>query len=211
MRIPLLSRRSDMKCRHHVLLLALLLNSSLLAQQPQFDESRLSQIPQRMEQFVSDGQISGAVTLVATKDRVVHLAAVGKADLASGRPMEPDAIFRVASMTKPITATALMMLVEQGKLAVDGPVAKHIPAFAGQKLKDGGPARAVTIRDIVTHTAGLATSPGSTLGQNATIEQISEAIGHLPLEFAPGTKWQYSSGITIAGRLIEIVSGESYA
>src|SRR4051794_22232667 len=73
------------------------------AEQPRFDEARLRQIAPRMEQFVKEGQIAGAVTLVATKDAVVHLAAVGKADLASGRPMEPDAIFRVASMTKPIT------------------------------------------------------------------------------------------------------------
>src|SRR3954468_24639742 len=110
------------------------------SQQPRFDEARLAQISRRMEQFVKEGQIAGAVTLVATKDRVVHLAAVGKADVASGRPMEPDAIFRVASMTKPITATALMMLIEQGKLAVDDPVAKYIPAFAGQKLKDSSAA-----------------------------------------------------------------------
>jgi CubicO group peptidase (beta-lactamase class C family) len=181
------------------------------AEQPRFDERRLADISRRMERFVSDGQIAGAVTLVATKDRVVHLAAVGKADLASGRPMEPDAIFRVASMTKPITATALMMLVEQGKLSIDDPVAKHVPAFAGQKLKDGSPARPVTIRDIVTHTAGLATSPGSGITQDASLEEISNAIGRLSLEFPPGTKWQYSSGITIAGRLIEIASGESYA
>src|SRR3954447_22948453 len=103
-------------------LTAVLLITSLLlvarAEQPRFDEGTLAEIPKRMEQFVKEGQISGAVTLVATKDRVVHLAAVGKADLATGRPMEPDAIFRVASMTKPITATALMMLIEQGKLAV---------------------------------------------------------------------------------------------
>ncbi len=182
-----------------------------IAAEPRFDEGRLADIPRRMERFVAEGQIAGAVTLIATKDRVVHLAAVGKADIASGRDMEPDAIFRVASMTKPITATALMMLVEQGKLSVDDPVAKHIPAFAGQKLKDGTPARPVTIRDIVTHTAGLATSPGNGISQDATLAQIADAIGRQPLEFPPGTKWQYSSGITIAGRLIEIASGETYA
>jgi CubicO group peptidase (beta-lactamase class C family) len=182
----------------------------LSAQQPAFDDARLAKIGERMEQFVKEGQISGAVTLVATKDRVVHLAVVGKADLATGRPMEPDAIFRVASMTKPITSTALMMLIEQGKLAVDDPVAKHIPAFVGQKLKDGSAARPVTIRDIVTHTAGLATSPGMG-NQDRSLAEIADAIGKLPLEFAPGSKWQYSSGITIAGRLIEIASGEKYA
>jgi CubicO group peptidase (beta-lactamase class C family) len=185
--------------------------SVTLGQEVIFDEGRLPEIPRRMEQFVKEGQISGAVTLVATKDRVVHVAAVGKADLSSGRAMEPDSIFRVASMTKPITSTALMMLIEQGKLAADDPVSKHIPAFAGQKLKDGTAARPVTIKDIVTHTAGLATSPGSGLGNDPSLAQISEAIGKLPLEFAPGSKWQYSSGITIAGRLVEIASGESYA
>jgi CubicO group peptidase (beta-lactamase class C family) len=92
------------------------------AEQPAFDGAKLAEVPRRMEELVKSGQISGAVTLVATKDRVVHLAAVGKADVASGRAMEPDAIFRVASMTKPITSTALMMLVEQGKLNVDDPV-----------------------------------------------------------------------------------------
>jgi CubicO group peptidase (beta-lactamase class C family) len=194
-----------------VALILLAAPHAAVAQQSQFDDTRLSQIPIRLEQFVKDGQISGAVTLVATKDRIVHLAATGKADLASGREMEPDAIFRVASMTKPITSTALMMLIEQGKLAVDDPVAKYIPAFAGQKLKDGSAPQPVTIRDILTHTAGLATSPGSGLEKDASLEQIANAIGKLPLEFAPGTKWQYSSGITIAGRLIEIASGESYA
>jgi CubicO group peptidase (beta-lactamase class C family) len=182
----------------------------LAAQQPAFDDARLAKIGERMEQFVRDGQISGAVTLVATKDRVVHLAATGKADLGTGRSMEPDSIFRVASMTKPITSTALMMLIEQGKLAVDDPVAKHIPAFASQKLKDGSAARPVTIRDVVTHTAGLATSPGAG-NQDRSLAEIADAIGKLPLEFAPGSKWQYSSGITIAGRLIEIASGEKYA
>jgi len=180
------------------------------AEQPGFDEGKLAEIPRRMEELVKSGQISGAVTLVATKDRVVHLAAVGKADVTSGRPMEPDAIFRVASMTKPITSTALMMLVEQGKLNVDDPVSKYIPAFAGQELKDGSIARPVTIKDIVTHTAGLATSPGAGL-QDASLEKMADAIGKLPLEFPPGSKWQYSSGITIAGRLIEIASGKSYA
>src|SRR4051794_41601479 len=89
------------------------------AGQPRFDESRLAQIPKRMEQFVKEGQISGAVTLVATKDRVVHLAAVGKADVAAGWAVEPGAVFRVASMTKPITPTAPVMVVEQRELAAE--------------------------------------------------------------------------------------------
>ena len=185
----------------------------LFAQQPAFDDARLAKIPERMEQFVKDGQISGAVTLVATKDRVVHLAAVGKADLATSRSMEPDAIFRVASMTKPITSTALMMLIEQGKLAVDDPVAKHIPAFAGQKLKDGTVARPVTIRDIVTHTAGLAydtTQPGdgpyTRLRVSGGLDQpglsMEENLARITaagLMFQPGAKWLYSVAIDVLG------------
>src|SRR5207248_8833590 len=136
-----------------------------------------AEISKRMDECIREGKISGAVTLIATKDKVIHLAATGKADIAANRPMEPDTLFRVASMTKPITSTALMMLVEQGKLAIDDPVAKHIPAFAGQKLKEGSPARPVTIRDILTHTAGLATSPGSGAAANGSLEQIADAIG----------------------------------
>src|SRR4029078_8583867 len=98
-------------------------------------------------------QIAGAVTLIATKERVVHLAAGSQADMAAGRAMGPAGVFWVASKTKPINYRALMMLIEQGKLTVDDPVAKHIPAFAGQKLKDGSPARPVTIRDIVPPNA----------------------------------------------------------
>jgi CubicO group peptidase (beta-lactamase class C family) len=180
------------------------------AEEPRFDAARLAQIPARMEEFVREGQIAGAVTLVATQDGVAHLSAVGQADVAAGRRMQPDAIFRIASMTKPVTATALMMLVQEGKLAIDDPVARHIPAFAGQKLKDGKEARPVTIRDVVTHTAGLAQPPRQG-AEVRTLAEIAEWIGRQPLEFAPGSKWQYSSGLTVAGRLVEIASGESYA
>jgi CubicO group peptidase (beta-lactamase class C family) len=193
-------------------LLLLALPVAAVAAEPQFDKTRLAEIAKRMDECVHEGKISGAVTLIATKDKIVHLAATGKADIAANRPMEPDTVFRVASMTKPITSTALMMLVEQGKLAVDDPISKYIPAFANQSIKNVGSLPPnVTIRRILTHTAGLATSPGDSVGENASLEQIANAIGKRPLEFFPGDKWQYSSGITIAGRLIEIASGESYA
>ena len=181
---------------------------AIRAEQPRFDDERLQQIAERMEAFVREGQIAGAVTLVATPDRIVHLAAAGQADVAAGRKMETDSIFRIASMTKLVTGTALMMQVEQGKLSIDDPVAKHIPAFAGQKLKDGKEARAITIRDIVTHTAGLA-QPGNS--GDKSLAEIVDSIGKEPLAFPPGSQWQYSSGLTVAGRLIEIASGESYA
>lgn len=192
------------------LLLLFLLALPARAESPRFDAERLAKIPERMEAFVREGKIAGAVTLVATERGVEHLAAVGQADIAAKRELRTDSIFRIASMTKPITATALMMLVEEGKLAIDDPVAKHIPAFQGQRLRDGGEARAVTIRDILTHTAGLAQPPRDA-ASDPSLEELAAMIGRAPLAFPPGTKWQYSSGLTVAGRLIEIASGEEYA
>lgn len=191
-------------------LIVVVSSAPLLSAEPEFDAAGLRRISERMTEFIHRGQISGAVTLVATPDKVVHLAAVGRTGPATDQAMQPDSLFRIASMTKTVTATALMQLVEQGKLNVDDPVEKYIPSFTGQKLKDGTPARPVTIRDVLTHTAGLA-QPGGKETEGLSLEQIVDLIGRKPLEFPPGSKWQYSSGLTVAGRLIEIASGESYA
>lgn len=193
-----------------LLLWTCLATPALPAAEPKFDEERLKAIGTRFEEFVADGQIAGAVGLVATADRVVTVVVTGKTDIASGRPMREDTLFRIASMTKPITATALMQLVEQGKLSVDDPVSKHIPSFHGLKTKDGKEVRDVTVREILAHTAGLA-QPDRGDYQSHTLAEIADRIAAKPLEFEPGTKWQYSSGLTIAGRLIEIASEESYA
>ena len=175
-----------------------------------FDKTRLASIDARMTDFVADHQISGAVTAVATMSRTVHLSAVGQADVASSRAMQLDSIFRIASMTKPITATALMILHDEGKLSIDDPIEKFIPAFKGQNLKDGSAVRPVTIRDVLTHTAGLSRPPGSAFHEKA-LEEIVDGIGRAPLAFEPGSKWQYSSGLNVAARIIEVLSGESYA
>ncbi len=179
------------------------------AAEAQFNAEQLQRIAPRMQQFVEQGKIAGAVTLIATRDEVIHLEATGLADIDGKRRMEKDSIFRIASMTKPITATALMMLVAEGKLNVTDPVAKHIPSFANAKLKDGTAAREITIREVLTHTAGLSQPPQQAF-EKQTLAQICEALGSAPLTYEPGTKWQYSSGLTIAGRLIEIASGETY-
>lgn len=175
-----------------------------------FDVERLKQIPARMQEFIQAGQIAGAVTVVATPAETVHLGAVGQADLASNRPMQTDAIFRIASMTKPITAVGLMLLVEEGKVGIDDPVSKYIPSFAEQKLKDGTPTRPVTIRDVLTHTAGLS-QPNRSNSGSQTLWETAHEIGTAPLAFPPGSQWQYSSGLTVAGRIIEIASGQEYA
>lgn len=179
----------------------------------EFDKERLARVATRMSDFMLEREIAGAVTVVATKDHVQQLTVSGKAHISmqgeADRPMREDSIFRIASMTKPITITALMMLVDEGKVAIDDPISKWIPAFAGQKLKDGSAARPVTIRDAVTHTAGLNRGNGQDAARDS-LEQTADKIGSAPLAFPPGTKWQYSSGLTVIGRVIEVVSGKSY-
>lgn len=168
-----------------------------------------SVIPAKMQAFVDQGEAAGVICLVSTAEKTIHVTAVGLADIESKRAMRPDCIFRVASMTKPVTSVALMQLVAKGKLKLDDPVSQHIPSFASLKLKDGSTPRPVTIKDIMTHTAGVAGSAGWV--ENQTLEQFCEGIAKEPLAFAPGEKWAYSSGITIGGRLVEIASGEEYA
>lgn len=174
-----------------------------------WDQTKLSEVGSSMQRFVDEGKIAGAVTLIADRSRVVRVDAIGLADIATNRPMRRDTIFRVASMTKNVTALALVRLVSNGKLRMDDPVSKYIPAFGNPKLKSGELARDVTIAEVMMHSAGLAGSSG--LSGDRTLEAEVNAIGAEPLEFAPGTKWQYSSGLTVAGRLIEIASGQEYA
>lgn len=191
--------------------LSMLIGTTLLAADSPFDQARLKQqVEERLQEFIKAGKLSGAVTLVATKDGVEHLAATGKADLEQGRAMQTDSIFRIASMTKTVTAAAMMMLVDEGKLSLDDPIEKHLPAFKGQTVKGGGIAKPITVREVMTHTAGLAQPPRESY-ESKSLAEIVDGIGQQPLEFVPGSKWQYSSGLTVAGRLIEVLSGQSYA
>lgn len=164
-------------------------------------------VAEAMQKFVADGQISGAVTLIATRDRIVHLAAEGKADIAEGKPMRDDSIFWIASMTKPITATAVMMLQEEGKLSIDDPVSKYIPELANLKTPDGKIAT-VTLKHMLTHTSGMAEA---TFEESKAAKKLADLIPHFaakPLMFEPGSRWQYcQSGINTLGRIVEIVSG----
>ena len=132
-----------------------------------------NRIRERMQQFVDQQQISGSVTLVGQGDRIVSVEAVGRRSIEDDLPMRPDTLFRIASMTKPITAIAIMMLVDAGKLTIDDPVEKPLPEFRGQMMIVGhgratrSPSaktpRPITIRDLLTHTSGLPTRlrPGS--------------------------------------------------
>jgi CubicO group peptidase (beta-lactamase class C family) len=163
-------------------------------------------IHERMEQFCAEREAAGVVTLFAHDGRVVHLDAAGHADVASGAPMTTDAMFGVMSMTKPISATALMILVDEGKLAVEEPVEKYIPAFADAKLKNGDPVRGLTIKHVLTHTSGLGGDQGCRGSLEATVNELAAR----PFDFQPGERWQYGPSLNVVGRIVEIVSGKSF-
>lgn len=172
-----------------------------------------------MQAFVEDNTISGAVTLVARKGEIMSLEAVGLADIANKKPMRPDSLFWIASMTKPITATAVMMLQEEGKLSVDDPVEKYLPEFKNQWLIENRSSnsmtltrapRPITLRDLLTHTSGL--SDVAAPRPNCTLAELAMAYSQLPLKFPPGTKWEYcNSGINVLGRIVEVSSGQTFA
>ena len=169
-----------------------------------------------MQKFVDDGDLAGAVTLVGNKDGILSHEAVGQRDLADKSPMRKDALFRIASMTKPITAIAIMILVDEGKLSPDDDVAKHLPEFANATLiGDKKPSRPLKIRDLLTHTGGLPNYPKEFaeiyMNRDRTLAETSKAVATQPLQFEPGSKWAYcNSGIDTLGRIVEVASGESF-
>lgn len=207
------------------LFLALVSYSAVLAATPNpadiskagLDRARLAEIPIRMKQLVDQGLGSGSVTLVARHGVIAELDAVGMSDIESKKPMRTDSIFQIMSMTKPITAVGVMMLVEEGKVALNEPVEKYLPEFRGQTLAGGKkPARPVVLRDLMTHTSGMGSAAPDTMKdlQQRMSHPLAEAVAayaRQPLAFEPGTKWSYSNnGIATLGRLIEVVSGMPY-
>jgi CubicO group peptidase (beta-lactamase class C family) len=163
-------------------------------------------ISARMRKFIAAGEISGAVTLVRHRGKVVHLAAVGKADIDNNQPMQADSLFAIASMTKPITATGLLILQDAGKLSVDDAVSKYLPEFSSVILNGKSPQRPITIRDLLTHTSGI----GGGQQNQGSLQRTVALLAKEPMRFSPGEKWQYSPGLTVCGRVIEVVSGQPY-
>jgi CubicO group peptidase (beta-lactamase class C family) len=167
-------------------------------------------VREAIEGAIARKEIAGAVTLVATPDRVVHLDASGMADVDAGPPMRPDAIMWIASMTKPITATAVLMLRDRGKLSVDDPVEKHLPEFRRLRGPDGSPAR-VTIRHLLTHTSGMAEATPEEARAARTLAELTPRFVEKPLRFEPGSRWEYcQSGINTAARIVEVASGQPF-
>jgi CubicO group peptidase (beta-lactamase class C family) len=165
-------------------------------------------ISDRLRKYIAAREIAGAVTLVATPDRVIHLDATGNAILKPDEAMQTDAIFWIASMSKPVLAALLLMLQDEGLLSVDDPVEKYLPEFKELKTTDGKPVR-VTIRHLLTHTSGMGEITAKEARACKTLAAVIPLYVAKPVAFTPGSKWAYcQSGINTGGRIAEVVTGE---
>lgn len=167
-------------------------------------------IDKAMQDCIAQHEIAGAVTLVASRDKILHLGAVGQADLATAAPLRPDTMFWIASMSKLITASAVMMLSDEGKLSVEDPVAKYLPELAGLKTKDGKPGN-LTLRHLLTHTSGMGEATPAESKAARKLADLIPCFATKALGFAPGTQWRYcQSGINSLARIVEVVSGQPF-
>ena len=163
-----------------------------------------------MQEIVAKNEIAGAVTVVVAKDKLLHLESTGLADVAAKKPMTPDTLFWIASMTKPVTGTAILMLQDEGKLNVADPVAKYLPEFAALKTPSGKPAN-LTITQILTHTSGLGEAGGEGAKNAKTLADLVPLWLAAPMKYETGAKWEYTqSGINAAARIVEVVSGMTF-
>src|SRR5688572_13911423 len=188
-----------------VLSIALCLTPSAFPNEP-----ILPGIGSAMEEMIAKNEIAGAVTVVVAKDKILHLESTGLADVAAKRPMTPDTLFWIASMTKPVTGAAILMLQDEGKLNVADPVAKYLPEFANLTTPSGKPAN-LTITQLLTHTSGLGEASGPAAKEAKTLADLVPIWLAAPMKYEPGAKWQYTqSGINAAGRIVEVVSGLTF-
>jgi CubicO group peptidase (beta-lactamase class C family) len=194
---------------------------------------RVHRIDAAMKKLIDDRQVAGLVTLLERHGKVVEFNAVGQMDVRKADPVQKDSIFRIYSMTKPLTGLAMMMLYEEGKWRIDDPVARYIPEFARLKVysgknEDGTPKledarRSMTMRELMTHTGGLgyvlsANNPvdkmiidGNVLNSAAPLKNMIDGLAKLPLLAQPGTRWSYSIGVDVQGYLVEKFSGMPFA
>ncbi len=188
-----------------------LLSLFIVSQALGLDSVKLATIHPAMEEAVKAKQAAGVVTLVMEKGKVVHHDAAGMADISKGRAMEKDALFWIASMTKSVNATAVMVLVDEGKLALDEPAAKWLPEL-GKVTVEGGaaPAKPITLRMLLSHTAGIAFPSRKPSDGAISLKAYVASLIKTPLAFQPGTSYEYGFGPTVAGRIIEIVSSMKY-
>jgi CubicO group peptidase (beta-lactamase class C family) len=171
---------------------------------------KLSGIGEAMQEMIDRNEVAGVVTVVANKDGVLHQEANGLADIEKQKLMTVDAMGWIASMTKPITGAAIMLLQDAGKLNIADPVSKHLPEFAALKTPSGKPAN-LTITQILTHTSGLGEANGPKAQDARTLADLVPIWLAAPMQFEPGQQWKYcQSGINAAARIVEVVSGLTF-
>lgn len=196
---------------------------------------RLGRIVPAMASFVEDEQVPGLITVVARRGKVVHFETYGSMDREAKKPMRPDTIFRMYSMTKPVTGTAIMILYEEGKIALTDPISKYLPEFTDMRVyvgKKGGevvtkPAnKPITITHLLTHTSGITYDfwphPVGTIYKNAGLDIVSayqneldleayvKLLAEQPLFGQPGEQWEYGLNMDVLGRLVEVVTGQRF-
>jgi CubicO group peptidase (beta-lactamase class C family) len=188
---------------------------------------RLERLRPIMESYVDERGVVGISTMISRRGQIVHAEQFGHRDKEAGLPMTADTIFRIYSMTKPIVSTALMLLHEEGLFQLEHPLATYLPAFGAVKVLEADgtlvdPVRPIEIRDVLTHTSGLTydfmiDTPVAQMYRDRnishdaarTLEEMIDELATLPLATQPGARWHYSVGIDVAGRLIEVISGQS--
>jgi CubicO group peptidase (beta-lactamase class C family) len=209
------------------------------ASQPEevgFSSPRLTRLTEAFQAEVDKGAIPGAVVLLARKSKVAYFEAIGFQNRENKQPMRTDAIFRIASMSKPITSVAVMMLVEEGRIQLLDPVSRYLPEFKGvqvaveklntttgnSELVGEPPRQEMTIQDLLRHTSGLTYGIfGKSLVKQAyndaklfdfsqTLAEFVSKIAKLPLAYHPGTTWEYSHSTDVLGRIVEVVSGVAF-
>jgi CubicO group peptidase (beta-lactamase class C family) len=193
---------------------------------------RLNRLTTEMKAIAERGDVPGVVTMVARKGKVVHLEATGKRELEGGTPMQKDTIFRIYSMTKPVTGVAMMILFEQGKWQLNDPVSKHIPEFADLKVAKVDPASGavttvpanhpMTMRELMSHSGGLTYGffggtavdkqyvDNKVFDPTQPMQTFIERLGKTPLLFQPGERWHYSVSVDVQGYLVEKLSGQTF-
>ena len=184
--------------------------ASLTASTALAASAKLPGVAAAMDDMIAKNEIAGAVTVVVNKNKTLHLETSGFADVAAKRPMTPDTLFWIASMTKPITGVAILMLQDEGKLNVADPVSKYLPEFATLKTPSGQRAN-LTISQILTHTSGLGEASGPEAQKARTLADLVPLWLAAPMQYEPGEKWRYTqSGINAAARIVEVVSGMTF-
>jgi CubicO group peptidase (beta-lactamase class C family) len=182
-----------------------------LSQALALDPAKLAAIHPAMEEAVKAKQAAGIVTLVMEKGKVVHHDAAGMADIAKGRAMEKDALFWIASMTKSVNGAAILCLVDDGKLSLDEPASKWLPELAKVTVEGGAkPEKPITLRMLLSHTAGIAFPSRKPTDGAISLKAYVASLIKTPLAFQPGSAYEYGFGPTVAGRILEIVSGMKY-